>query len=70
MMARVNKKIGASHYTALAAVEVAGKLPGGWLAGPIAQGLGYPALYLAAVVATVLVVVPILRVRAERDADG
>ena len=65
MMARVDRKIGASHYTALAAVEVAGKLPGGWIAGAIAQGAGYPALYVVAVLATALVVLPILRLRTD-----
>jgi MFS family permease len=63
MMARVDRRIGASHYTALAAVEVAGKLPGGWISGPIAQWLGYPALYLIATLATVAVIVPIVRLR-------
>jgi MFS family permease len=45
MMARVDHHIGATHYTALAAIEVAGKFPGAWLSGPIAAYLGYPWLF-------------------------
>lgn len=33
MMSRVDRKVGASHYTLLASVEVAGKFPGGPLGG-------------------------------------
>jgi MFS family permease len=33
MMSRVDRKVGASHYTLLASIEVAGKLPGGPLGG-------------------------------------
>lgn len=33
MMSRVDRKVGASHYTLLASVEVAGKLPAGPVAG-------------------------------------
>src|SRR6478609_3908411 len=33
MMSRVDRKVGASHYTLLASVEVAGKLPGGPIGG-------------------------------------
>ena len=41
MMARVNARIGASHYTLLASVEVLGKLPAAWGSGLIAQTCGY-----------------------------
>src|SRR5690606_19172227 len=45
MMGLVNRSIGASHYTALATLEVLGKLPAGFIAGPIAQQVGYAALF-------------------------
>jgi MFS transporter, PAT family, beta-lactamase induction signal transducer AmpG len=48
MMSRTDKKIGATHYTALAAVEVVGKFPGGWISGPLATWLGYSATYAIA----------------------
>lgn len=43
MMSRVSRKIGATHFTLLASVEVAGKLPGGPLGGVLVGGgvLGY-----------------------------
>src|SRR5262249_61501381 len=53
MMARTDKRVGASHYTALAAVEVVGKFPGGGGSGagapaarppaPLPPGTGPPA---------------------------
>jgi MFS transporter, PAT family, beta-lactamase induction signal transducer AmpG len=63
MMSRVDKKIGATHYTALAAIEVLGKYPGGFVAGPIAQHAGYSTAFLiaAALTAVQLVTVPALR---------
>ncbi len=45
MMARTDKRVGASHFTALAAVEVMGKFPGGWISGPVAQAAGYPTAF-------------------------
>lgn len=45
MMSRVNKEIGATHYTILAAVEVLGKSPGGWASGILAEFLGYSVLF-------------------------
>lgn len=41
MMASVDRSIGASHYTALAAFEVLGKAPGPWIAGAVAESIGY-----------------------------
>src|SRR5215468_5200742 len=63
MMSRVDKQIGATHYTALAAIEVLGKYPGGFVAGPIAQHAGYSAEFViaAALTAVQLVTVPALR---------
>jgi predicted MFS family arabinose efflux permease len=45
MMSRIDKSIGATHYTVLASVEVFGKAPGGWLSGLFAEGLGYCRLF-------------------------
>lgn len=46
MMSTVDKEIGGTHYTLLATVEVIGKLPSAWLAGLLAQQLGYSPLFL------------------------
>ena len=41
MMSRVDRRIGATHYTLLATVEVWGKLPAAALSGVVAQATGY-----------------------------
>ena len=46
MMARVDKRIGATHYTLLASVEVLGKSPAAWSSGLLAEHLGYGGLFL------------------------
>lgn len=45
MMSRVDRTIGATHYTLLASVEVLGKSPGAWLSGVLAARLGYTRLF-------------------------
>ena len=45
MMARVDLRIGASHYTLLASVEVLGKLLPGWGSGVFASSFGYFATF-------------------------
>jgi len=45
MMSRIDARIGATHYTLLACLEVAGKLPGGGLSGVVAQYLGFAACF-------------------------
>lgn len=50
MMARVDRRIGASHFTLLASVEVAGKAPAGWISGWLAERLGYGWLFVAGAV--------------------
>jgi len=45
MMFRVDKRIGATHYTVLAAVEVLGKSPGSWASGWLAERFGYTELF-------------------------
>lgn len=41
MMARVDRRIGATHYTLLATVELLGKSPGGPIAGVLAKDYGW-----------------------------
>ena len=69
MMSRVDKRIGATHYTLLAAVEVIGKAPSGLFSGAIADKFGFPAVFVIAVVLSLLyplVLIPLRR--AERTA--
>lgn len=41
MMSRVDPRIGATHYTLLASVEVMGKMPAAFFSGVVAEALGY-----------------------------
>lgn len=71
MMSRVNKRIGATHYTLFAAVEVWGKVPAAWVSGAITDGTSYPFLFgLATVlsVAFLALLVPLYRGRERDDA--
>lgn len=45
MMRHTDRKIGATHYTLLASLEVWGKLPFATLSGVLAANAGYPALF-------------------------
>jgi MFS family permease len=65
MMARVDKKIGATHYTALAAIEVMGKSPGFFISGVIAERIGYTGLFAIGVVLSFLVLFLYLPLRKE-----
>lgn len=49
MMSKVDPRIGGTHYTLLASVEVAGKSVTGLASGALAQALGYQAVFAAAV---------------------
>jgi predicted MFS family arabinose efflux permease len=49
IMSRVDARIGATHFTALAALEVLGKAPAGIASGWIAGRWGYPSVFAAAV---------------------
>jgi len=73
-MARVDPRIGATHYTALAALEVAGKMPGGWLSGALAERWGYPPVFALATLLSILflaLVVPLWRSEAQtKGVDG
>lgn len=73
MMARVDPRIGATHFTALAALEVLGKVPGGWFSGLLGDRYGYPPVFALATllsVAFVGLLVPLARAeRRERALD-
>jgi MFS family permease len=45
MMSRVDRRIGATHYTLLASIEVWGKLPSAWVSGWIAEASSYTLLF-------------------------
>ncbi|PRQ09239.1 MFS transporter [Enhygromyxa salina] len=45
MMSRVDRRIGATHYTLLAGVEVFGKAPGGLFSGVLADAVGFTATF-------------------------
>jgi PAT family beta-lactamase induction signal transducer AmpG len=45
MMSRVDKRIGATHYTLLAAVEVWGKVPSAWVSGRVTELTSYPFIF-------------------------
>jgi predicted MFS family arabinose efflux permease len=48
MMSRVDRRIGASHYTVLATVEVLGKSSGSPISGFVADHFGYPTVFALA----------------------
>jgi MFS family permease len=55
MMSRVDKRIGATHFTVLAAIEVMGKSPGSFFSGFIAERIGYPGLFSIGVAFSALI---------------
>lgn len=55
MMSRVDKRIGATHYTVLAAIEVMGKSQGSFFSGFIAERIGYTGLFFIGVALSVLI---------------
>ncbi len=72
MMGRVDKRIGATHYTLLAAIEVWGKLPAAWVSGFITAQTSYPFLFglaTALSVAFIALLVPIASATRRRGAD-
>lgn len=71
MMSQVDKRIGATHFTLLAAVEVAGKSVPGLAAGAFVDAFGWSPVFLAGLVlsaAFLLLLVPLRRSR--RGAAG
>ncbi len=64
MMSKVDKRIGATHFTLLAAVEVIGKSPWGLASGAMVDGVGWPATFALAVALSVvfmLLLIPVSR---------
>lgn len=45
MMSRVDRRIGATHYTLLATVEVMGKMVSSWISGFVAEATSYPVVF-------------------------
>jgi len=54
MMSRVDRRIGATHYTLLAAVEVWGKVPAAWVSGWITDTTSYGFLFGLATILSVV----------------
>jgi predicted MFS family arabinose efflux permease len=54
MMSRVDRTLGATHFTLLATVEVLGKSPGALLAGPMAEHWSYSTVFLVGVAWSIL----------------
>lgn len=52
MMSKVDRRIGATHFTALAAIEVLGKTPAAWASGVVAESLGYRGVFAIASLAS------------------
>lgn len=74
MMSRVDRRIGATHYTLLASLEVWGKAPAGplatWLADPRhGVGLGYPPVFMLGIVLSIAFLALLWPMRRQRRAD-
>jgi MFS family permease len=72
MMSQVDRRIGGTHYTALATVEVLGKSPASLLSGVIARHLDYAGTFAAAAALSSLflgLLAPLRRSFAARDAE-
>lgn len=63
MMWNSDRRIGATHYTILACVEVLGKTPGSIFSGVIAESIGYTFTFIAgtAISAAVIFILPLYR---------
>ena len=72
MMSRIDRRIGATHYTVLATIEVLGKASGRWASGIVGDAFGYPAVFGTAVVLSVAylgLLAPVSRVIARAESD-
>ena len=69
MMSRVDRRIGATHFTLLAAVEVLGKSPGAWVSGMVATSVGYGALFAAGAGVSIAFVLLVLASPSGPDGD-
>jgi MFS transporter, PAT family, beta-lactamase induction signal transducer AmpG len=56
MMSHTDRKIGATHFTVLATIEVLGKSPGSWLSGIAAKHLGYGPVFATSWIVSILFV--------------
>ncbi|WP_163868120.1 MFS transporter [Myxococcus eversor] len=75
MMSRVDRRIGATHYTLLASLEVWGKAPAaplaGWLADPIhGLGLGYAPVFLLGAALSVAFLALLIPIRHQQSRQG
>ena len=70
MMSRVDRRIGATHYTLLATLGVLGKSPGGWLSGVASETWGYAAVFFAAIVLSLLYLLLLVPLAREERAGG
>lgn len=64
MMSRVDRAVGATHFTLLAAIEVIGKSPAGLVGGALVDGLGWAPVFLLGAVlswAFLLLLLPLRR---------
>ena len=69
MMSRVDRRIGATHYTVLASVEVLGKAPAGPIAGLLGDARGFGAVFAAATLISALyLLVPFVFLRRKHPA--
>jgi len=63
MMSQVDRRIGATHYTLLATIEVLGKTPGAWLSGLLADALGFRAVFAIGAALSALFLLMLLPLR-------
>lgn len=61
MMSQVDKSIGATHYTILAAIEVIGKSPGAWVSGPLSEMFGYSPVFLGGIGVSLIPILILLK---------
>ena len=66
MMRTVDRRVGATHFTALAALEVLGKSPGAWLSGAMADGWGYGTVFASGAILSLLYAVMVSALGAAR----
>jgi sugar phosphate permease len=69
MMMRVDRSIGATHYTFLATVEVAGKLVAAQASGFVAEDLGYAGAFAVSTALALAFLVLLFPVRSTRRED-
>lgn len=63
MMARTDRRMGATHYTIIATVEMLGKAPVPMIAGPLAEKFGYAAVFSAGALISALLLMLLIPLR-------